>query len=61
MHNLNPSGHTQAGSPAPAGIGALQEAVRVEVRRQDLLAETDAYLDGLLAEVGEPSAQDRSG
>ena len=38
----------------------LQEAVRAEVRRQDLLAETDAYLDGLLAEVGEPSSQDRA-
>ena len=26
----------------------LQEAVRAEVRRQDLLGETDAYLAGLL-------------
>jgi post-segregation antitoxin (ccd killing protein) len=33
----------------------LQEAVRAEVRRQDLLAETDAYLAELIAEVGEPS------
>lgn len=38
----------------------LQEAVRAEVRRQDLLAETDAYLAGLLAEVGEPSPQERA-
>jgi post-segregation antitoxin (ccd killing protein) len=38
----------------------LQEAVRAEVRRQDLLAETDTYLAELIAEVGEPSAQERS-
>ena len=38
----------------------LQEAVRAEVRRQDLLGETDAYLTELLAEVGEPSAEDRA-
>ena len=38
----------------------LQEAVRTEVRRQDLLSETDAYLAGLAAEVGEPSPQERA-
>jgi hypothetical protein len=38
----------------------LQEAVRAEVRRQDLLSETDAYLARLLAEVGEPSPQERA-
>jgi len=38
----------------------LQEAVRAEVRRQDLLSETDAYLAGLVAEVGEPSPQERA-
>src|SRR5262249_10035277 len=38
----------------------LQEAVRAEVRRQDLLAETDAYLAELTAEVGEPSSEERS-
>jgi post-segregation antitoxin (ccd killing protein) len=38
----------------------LQEAVRAEVRRQDLLSETDAYLAGLFTEVGEPSAQERA-
>ncbi len=38
----------------------LQEAVRAEVRRQDLLSQTDAYLTGLLAEAGEPSPQDRA-
>ena len=38
----------------------LQEAVRAEVRRQDLLSETDAYLTELLAEVGEPSPQERA-
>ena len=37
----------------------LQEAVRAEVRRQDLLGETDAYLSELLTEVGEPSAEER--
>ncbi len=38
----------------------LQEAIRAEVRRQDLLGETDAYLAGLLAEVGEPSPHERA-
>jgi post-segregation antitoxin (ccd killing protein) len=38
----------------------LQEAVRAEIRRQDLLGETDAYLAELLAEAGEPSAQERA-
>lgn len=33
----------------------LQEAVRAELRRQGLLAETDRYLAELLAEVGEPT------
>ncbi len=34
----------------------LQEAVRAELRRQELLAESDRYLDELIHEVGEPSA-----
>lgn len=34
----------------------LQRAVRAEVRRQELLAETDQYLVELIDEVGEPSA-----
>lgn len=38
----------------------LQEAVRAEVRRQDLLSETDAYLAVLLAEVGEPTPQEQA-
>jgi hypothetical protein len=38
----------------------LQEAVRAEVRRQDLLAETDTYLAELLAEVGEPSPREQA-
>jgi post-segregation antitoxin (ccd killing protein) len=38
----------------------LQQAVRAEVHRQDLLAETDTYLADLVAQVGEPSAQDRT-
>ncbi len=34
----------------------LQKAVQAELRRQDLLAETDRYLADLIAEVGAPSA-----
>jgi hypothetical protein len=34
----------------------LQKAVQAELRRQDLLAETDRYLGHLIAEVGSPSA-----
>jgi post-segregation antitoxin (ccd killing protein) len=37
----------------------LQKAVRAEVRRLDLLAETDKYLARLVEEVGPPTAQDR--
>ena len=37
----------------------LQKAVRAEVRRLDLLTETDQYVAKLIAEVGPPSAQDR--
>jgi post-segregation antitoxin (ccd killing protein) len=33
----------------------LQGAVRAELRRQELLAETDRYLAELVDEVGEPS------
>ena len=36
----------------------LQEAVRAELRRQDLLEQTDAYLADLVAEVGDPSARE---
>ena len=36
----------------------LQRAVREELKRQDLLAETDRYLAELLSEVGEPSADE---
>jgi post-segregation antitoxin (ccd killing protein) len=35
----------------------LQDAVRAELRRQDLLAETDRYLAELIDEVGEPSRE----
>ncbi len=38
----------------------LQRAVQAEVRRLDLLAETNRYLAELSAEVGEPSAKDRA-
>jgi post-segregation antitoxin (ccd killing protein) len=33
----------------------LQDAVRAEVRRQELLEETDRYLAELIEAVGEPS------
>ena len=33
----------------------LQTAVRAQLRRQDLLAETDRYLRALVAEVGAPT------
>lgn len=36
----------------------LQEAVRVELRRRQLLQETDRYLAELRDEVGEPGAED---
>jgi hypothetical protein len=38
----------------------LQKAVRAEIRRQDLLAETDRYIGGLLSQVGQPSEADRA-
>lgn len=38
----------------------LQQAVRAEIHRQDLLAETDTYLSELLAEVGPPSPRERA-
>jgi post-segregation antitoxin (ccd killing protein) len=38
----------------------LQKAVRAELRRQDLLAETDRYLADLVADVGAPSAAQRA-
>ena len=37
----------------------LQHAVRAEIRRRDLLAETDRYLARLAAKVGRPTARDR--
>jgi hypothetical protein len=38
----------------------LQRAVRAELRRLDLLAETDRYLTDLVAQVGQPSAVERA-
>jgi hypothetical protein len=38
----------------------LQSAVRAEVRRLDLLSETDRFASSLLAEVGEPSQGERA-
>jgi post-segregation antitoxin (ccd killing protein) len=37
----------------------LQNAVRAELRRLELLDETDRYLEELVAEVGEPSSKHR--
>jgi hypothetical protein len=36
----------------------LQDAVRAEIRRRDLLAETDHYLSRVVAETGVPTAAD---
>jgi post-segregation antitoxin (ccd killing protein) len=38
----------------------LQIAVRAEIERRDALDATDQYLAELAAEVGEPTARDRS-
>jgi hypothetical protein len=38
----------------------LQDAVRAEVRRRELLAEGDKYVAELIAEVGKPSARERA-
>lgn len=38
----------------------LQKAVRTELRRQELLAETDRYVSDLVAEVGPPTAEQRT-
>jgi hypothetical protein len=38
----------------------LQSAVRAEVRRRDLLSEAERFTTALSAEVGEPTAADRS-
>jgi hypothetical protein len=35
----------------------LQDAVRAELRRQELLEETDRYVAELIGDVGEPSAR----
>jgi post-segregation antitoxin (ccd killing protein) len=35
----------------------LQDAVRAELRRQELLQATDRYVDELVTEVGEPSPE----
>jgi post-segregation antitoxin (ccd killing protein) len=38
----------------------LQKAVRAELRRQELLTETDRYIEDLVAEVGTPTAAQRT-
>jgi post-segregation antitoxin (ccd killing protein) len=37
----------------------LQQAIRAEVRRRELLEATDSYEAQLVAEVGEPTAAER--
>ena len=39
----------------------LQEAVRSELRRQQLVSEADRYIEELLEEVGEPSPDTAAG
>ena len=38
----------------------LQKAVRAEIRRLNLLAESDRYLTDLVSQIGEPTAVARS-
>jgi hypothetical protein len=38
----------------------LQKAVRAELRRQELLSETDRYVADLVAEVGSPTPSQRT-
>ena len=38
----------------------LQKAVRAELRRQELLTETDRYVADLVAEVGPPAEAERT-
>jgi hypothetical protein len=38
----------------------LQKAVQAELRRQDLLAETDRYIKDLVKEVGPPTTAQRT-
>jgi hypothetical protein len=38
----------------------LQDAVRAELRRQELVAKGDKYLADLIADVGEPDARQRT-
>jgi post-segregation antitoxin (ccd killing protein) len=38
----------------------LQKAVRAELRRLDLLAESDKYIAELMSQVGRPNAAERS-
>jgi post-segregation antitoxin (ccd killing protein) len=45
----------QRGLPASE---LLQEAVRAELRRQELLEQTDAYLAELTEDVGHPSSRE---
>jgi hypothetical protein len=39
----------------------LQKAVRAELRRLDLIAETDRYLAELVSEVGQPTERELAG
>ena len=39
----------------------LQEAVRAELRREQLLSETDRYVEELVGDIGEPSVKALAG
>lgn len=50
--------HRQAKQEGLPVSEILQEALRAELARREMLAATDEYLAELLAEVGEPTAED---
>ncbi|MCA1704065.1 MAG: hypothetical protein LC808_12700 [Actinobacteria bacterium] len=50
--------HRQAKQEALPVSEILQEALRAELARREMLVATDEYLAELLAEVGEPTAED---
>ena len=43
-----------------AAVPSIPEAIRAEVRRRDLLVETDRFTSALTAEVGEPGPRERT-
>ena len=50
--------HRQVKERGLAASELLQEAIRVEVRRQELLEASDDYITELLAEVGQPTPEE---